>query len=82
MLDIVSVAKHIQGMYSLCLLCMCKFSAIVGLQYVRSVAEISYGALEKVNRGIAALLLICVNKAFSGRLFDNGILIVLFFFVP
>ena len=36
----------------------------------------------KVYRGITALLLICVNESFSGRFFNNGILIVLFFLIP
>ena len=60
-------------MYSFRLLCMCKFTAIIGLQYVRSVSEISYGTLEKINRGITALLLIFVNEALSGYFFDNSI---------
>ena len=60
-------------MYSFRLLCMCKFTAVIGLQYVRSVSEIGYGTLEKVNRGITALLLICVNESLSGCFFDNSI---------
>ena len=47
-LDPVSVAENIQRMDPIRLFRVCKLSAVVGLQYLRSVSEKGYGTLEKI----------------------------------
>ena len=62
-------------MYPFCLLRMVKFTAVVGLDNVRCIAEIDNRSLNKVYRAVAAVFSVSIDKSLSGSFFNHGILV-------
>ena len=65
-------------MNTLCLLRMGKLSAIVRLDHIRCIAEIDDRSLHKIHGAITAVLLIGIDKSFSGGFLYHGILVEFF----
>lgn len=71
------VAQHIQWMCTVGFLLMCKFAAIIRLEYLRMVTKVGNRSFEKVYSRVAALLHIWINKSFSGGFINHCVLIEL-----
>ena len=69
--------ENIERMDALCFHRVCKLTAAVCLYFLWSIAEADNCSLHKIYGGIAAMFLIGVDKALSGRLFNDCVLIVL-----
>lgn len=61
--------------HTLCLLRMGKLSAIVRLDHIRCIAEVDDRSLHKIHCAITAVLLIGIDKSFSGGFLYHGILV-------
>lgn len=55
MADFQLVTQNIERMYTFCLLNVCKFSTIIGLEYSRLVSRVRDGTFQKVYSGVVAL---------------------------
>lgn len=49
-INMAALAKHIEGMHTLCLGGMCEFRSAVGLNFLGSVPEVCNGSLDEINR--------------------------------
>ncbi len=78
--NMIAFAKHIKRMYTLRLCRMCEFGPAVGLDLLWSIAEVSNGTLDEIDRRITRMLLISIDKSLSGCFFDDGVLVKLFLF--
>ena len=59
MLYLITMAEHIERMDALSIEEMRELCAVIGLDSFRSVTEISNGALDKIDGGIAAVFFVC-----------------------
>ena len=76
--DMQFVAEYIQWMYALCLLCMVKFSTVIGLDNIRCVTEIDNCPLYKIYGAIAAVFFLGINEPLSGCFFYHCVLVEFF----
>ena len=60
-----SVTQCVQRMNTLCFPCMSKFTPIIGLDYIRRIAEVNNGTLHKIYCTVAAVFLVSINEALS-----------------
>ena len=62
-------------MYSLCFLCVAKFTAIVRLYRFRSIAKVSNSSLHEIYGRITALLFVRIYKTLSRSLINHCVLV-------
>ena len=65
MLDLVTVTEHVKWMNTLGIEEMGKFCTIIRLYGFRGVSKESNSTLYKIYGGVAAVLLVCIDKALS-----------------
>ena len=75
--DPIVPAEFIQWVDSVGFSCMGELRTVVGLDDLRDVTEIAECSQDKVQRAVAALFLIGIDKPFPARLIDHSILVVL-----
>ena len=75
MLDMVSVAEHIERMNPLCIEEMGELRAVIGLNDFGSITEKGDGALDKIDRGEAAVFFIRIDKSLPRGLFNDRVLV-------
>ena len=75
MLDMVSVAEHIERMNTLGIEEMGKLRAVIGLNGFRSVTEKDDGTLDKIDRGEATVFFIRIDKSLPRGFLDDRVLV-------